>query len=394
MPNSTVYHRLGTKPVVDGLGIYTDLGGSRLSPRVWTAMEEANRSFVRIPELLATSGDHIARLIGVEAARVTPGASSAIAMAVAACMTGTNARKMEQLPDTAGMPSSVVIQRRHRYKYDRVVRMTGAQLVEVGNVNGTEPEEIEAALSSDTAAVFFPAHLDAVEGTVPLELVADIAHARDVPVLVDAAYQNLPTTLLGSFCARGADLAIFSAKYFGGPNTGGFVCGKRDLIDAIAGVDFTRFESSKYLSFGRPFKLDRQLIVGVVVALDEWVAMDHAARFAEYARHVDVIRQGLTDLHDVQSRPMCFTMQETLVPEPVNCLVVRPGGGAESAQHVAAALAAGDPSILVHAMGGDIVVDVECVSDDEAVLIGRRLRDALQVATAGASGHDAAERER
>jgi L-seryl-tRNA(Ser) seleniumtransferase len=137
-----VYHRLGTKPIINGLGVYTDLGGSRLSPTVWAAMEEANRSFARMPELLETSGNIVAGLLGSEAARVTPGASSAIAMAIAACMTGTDARKMEQLPDVTGMPSQVLIQRRHRYKYDRMVRMTGAQLIEVGNVNGTEPQEL------------------------------------------------------------------------------------------------------------------------------------------------------------------------------------------------------------------------------------------------------------
>lgn len=375
--SETIYHQLGARPVIDALGIYTDLGGSRMSSRVWEAMEEANRSFVRMPELLDTTGQRLAALLGAEAARVTPGASSAIAMGVAACMTGSDFRKMEQLPQTAGMPSQVLMQRRHRYKYDRMVRLPGASLVEVGNVNGTDPDELEAMITDETAAFCLPAHLDGIPGTVPLETVASIAHDHGVPVIVDAAYLNFPVAIMRTFTARGADLAIFSAKYFGGPNTGGIICGGRELMDAVAGVDFTRFEASKYLSFGRPFKLDRQLVVGVVVALEEWLEMDHAERFAGYARSVATIATYLEGVPGVELTPMCFTMQETLEAEPVNCLHVRLPTEQDQVSGVADRLAAGDPSILVHAIGDAIVVDVECVSDEESQLIGRRLRDEL-----------------
>jgi seryl-tRNA(Sec) selenium transferase len=330
-----------------------------------------------MPELLETSGRIVAGLLASEAARVTPGASSAIAMSIAACMTGTDARRTEQLPDVSGMPSQVLMQRRHRYKYDRMVRMTGAQLIEVGNVNGTEPQELEAAISERTAAMFIPAHLDGIEGTVPLETVAAIAHARDIPAVVDAAYLNFPVDVMSSFIRRGADLVIFSAKYFAGPNTGGVVCGRGDLIEAVAGVDFTRFEASKYLAFGRPFKLDRQLVVGVVEALREWLTMDHGQRFAEYQAAVRTIAQFLEDLEGVELAPMSFTMGETLEPEPVNCIRIRPLHRPEMAAEVAGNLAAGDPSILVHEIDGTIVADVECISMEEAEMIGKRLHEEL-----------------
>jgi L-seryl-tRNA(Ser) seleniumtransferase len=292
-------------------------------------------------------------------------------------MTGTDARRTEQLPDVSGMPSQVLMQRRHRYKYDRMVRMTGAQLIEVGNVNGTEPQELEAAISERTAAMFIPAHLDGIEGTVPLETVAAIAHARDIPAVVDAAYLNFPVDVMSSFIRRGADLVIFSAKYFAGPNTGGVVCGRGDLIEAVAGVDFTRFEASKYLAFGRPFKLDRQLVVGVVEALREWLTMDHGQRFAEYQAAVRTIAQFLEDLEGVELAPMSFTMGETLEPEPVNCIRIRPLHRPEMAAEVAGNLAAGDPSILVHEIEGTIVADVECISMEEAEMIGKRLHEEL-----------------
>ena len=129
---ASIFAHLGVTPVINACGIYTDLGGSRLSPRVWAAMEEMNRSFVRMPELLDRSGERIAALLGAEAARVTPGAAAAIMLGTAACMAGTDGTKSQRLPDTTGMPNEVLIQRRHRYKYDRQVPMTGARLIEVG----------------------------------------------------------------------------------------------------------------------------------------------------------------------------------------------------------------------------------------------------------------------
>jgi D-glucosaminate-6-phosphate ammonia-lyase len=376
---ASVYHRLGSKPVINARGIYTDLGGSRLSPRVWGAMEEANRSFADMVALLESTGAVIAGLVGAEAARVTPGASAAIALGTAACMTGTDGASMERLPDTSWMPDQVVMQRAHRYKYDRMIRMTGARIVEAGDSTGTSLEQLEAAIGPNTAMIAHPAHLDGVAGSVPLRDVTALAKRRGVPTFVDAAYLNYPVDLLGSFTAAGADLACFSAKYFGGPNAGGFICGRRDLIEAVAGVDFTRFEAGQWRIFGRPFKLDRQVVVGVAEALDEWMTMDHVARFAEYARLVEILRAGVSGIPGIVARPMFFSMQETLSPTPVNCLhvAVTPQSGT-SAPAVEQALKNLDPSILVNGYDDALVVDVEVMNEEEARSVGVALRAALR----------------
>src|SRR5204862_606346 len=115
----------------------------------------------------------------------------------------------------------------------------------------------------------------------------------------------------------GADLVCFSAKYFGGPNAAGFICGRADLIDA---VDFTRYESGAYRKFGRPFKLDRQTVVATVVALQEWLAMDHAARFATYARQVRAAGRYLAEIPSVTAAPLSFSMDGRVEPAPANCL--------------------------------------------------------------------------
>jgi len=72
-----------------------------------------------MPQLLDRTGRAIAQMIGVEAARVVPGASAGLALAVAACMTGNDGQLMEQLPSTTGQRTDLLMQSGHRYKYTR-----------------------------------------------------------------------------------------------------------------------------------------------------------------------------------------------------------------------------------------------------------------------------------
>ena len=366
-PVAGVLDELGVKRILNARGAYTDLGGSRLAPGVWAAMEESNRYFADIPELLRRSGQAIAALVGAEAARVTPGAAAAIALGTAACLTRGEPEKIDRLPETGGR---VLIQRLHRYKYDRCVRVAGAQLQEV--------DDLAAALEAEVAAVYFPAHLDGIEGTVPLADVCELAHAHGVPVLVDAAYLVEPPDRMRTLTAAGADLICFSAKYFGGPNAGGFICGRRELIDAVAAVDFIRFEAGEHHRWGRPFKLDRQTIVAVYAALRAWVDTGAEARLAEYERKVGLLRSRLDGIPGLELDPMCFTMEETLAPAPVNCLRVRiqPENG-KTAADVDCALQAGDPSVLAHVVGDALVVVVDSVPDEDEELLAERLAAAL-----------------
>jgi D-glucosaminate-6-phosphate ammonia-lyase len=375
---STIFDRLGTRPLVNARGIYTDLGGSILSPRVWAAMEEANRSYADVAELLDSTGAIVARLVGAEAARITPGASAAIVLGLGACMAGQDPAKQDRLPDTAGMRHEVLVQRRQRYRWDRMIGMAGGRLIEVGDGSGTTPEQLAGAIGAATAAVLVPGHLDGVEGVVPVRELAAIVRERGVPTLVDAAYLNYPVERFGSFLRNGADLTVFSAKYFGGPNTGGFICGRRDLVEAVAALDFTSPGPGERLAFGRPFKLDRQLVVGVVAALEEWLELDHQARFERYRGMVETMRRELETVPHLELTPMWFSMEETLEPEPVNCLHIRfDARSGRTASEVEAALRGGNPSIRVHLDGDALIVAVDTLRDGDAELIAGRLKTVL-----------------
>jgi len=374
---AATFVKFGIQPVINACGIYTDLGGTVFSARVWQAMQEINSSFVRMVDLLDRSGEMLASLVGAEAARVTTGASAAITLGTADCIAGKDGKAWEQLPETFGLKHEVIIHKAHRYKYDRMVRIAGGRLIEVGTPLGTTAQDLEQAFTTQTAMVMFPAHLDAKPGTVPLREVSRIARSHGVPLLVDAAYMNYPTGVMGQFLRDGADLVCFSAKYFWGPNSGGFICGRRDLIDAVAGIDFTRYESGKYLTFGRPFKLDRHTIVATVVALQEWFALDHEARWASYREKVALMRAILGSAGGVKTEARYFTMDERLVDEPVSCMTVEFPGGAAEAEDISARLLAGEPSIATVAIDGKLVVAVDTVLEDQHLIIAEKLRELL-----------------
>src|SRR5690349_21626408 len=84
VPAPDVYARLGLRPVINGVGVVTHLGGSLMEPEVTRAMEQAARCFVPLTELQAKVGARIAELLGAEAAMVTGGCASAITMGTVA----------------------------------------------------------------------------------------------------------------------------------------------------------------------------------------------------------------------------------------------------------------------------------------------------------------------
>ncbi len=94
-----VYTRsLGVRPHLGAHEHITTLGGSRMPSAVMRAMVEANDYFVDMHELTAAAGEHVARIMGAEAALVTSGAFSAMILGAAACLTGTDPERVRALP--------------------------------------------------------------------------------------------------------------------------------------------------------------------------------------------------------------------------------------------------------------------------------------------------------
>jgi L-seryl-tRNA(Ser) seleniumtransferase len=297
----SIYKELGATPVVNATGSVTFLGGSTPNPEVKAAMEAANSAFIPLIHLEQVAGDRIAEMLGVPAAYVTSGAGSALTLSTAAFMAGMDEEKIEQLPNTAGMPNEILIQKRQRYWYDRCLEMAGATLVDVGDDEGTTADELRAAISERTAAVHWVAYEQnpVDHNIVTLEETIEIAHAAGKPVSVDAAGQIFPLENFGKYIKMGADFQCIAAKYMGAPHSTGFALGTKEVIEAISRHSFVGYETHRIRGIGRPHKVDRQEIMGVVAAVQGWMTLNHEDRLASFEEKSQEILRPLQGIPGV-----------------------------------------------------------------------------------------------
>jgi L-seryl-tRNA(Ser) seleniumtransferase len=310
------YERLGVRTIVNAVGPATRLGGTTLDPEVLQAMAEAAAACVPMDELQERAGHVIAEITGAEAGYVTCGAAAGLALGTAACMTGLDPTRINRLPDVEGMPHEIIVQRTQRYDYDHALRSVGARLVEIGFPDLTFPYELESAITPRTAAVaYYPTPS---RPALSLAEVVTIAHRHQVPVIVDAAMELPPTDNLRAFIAAGADLVAFSGgKAIRGPQASGFLCGRAGLIRAVAlnhqDMDVrpaTWGQRALMLSgaivgpphhgIGRPMKVGKEEIVGLIVALQRFVARDETAERTSWQAKVQHIASAVDGLAGVE----------------------------------------------------------------------------------------------
>ena len=99
-----MYASLGIKPVINGVGVVTVLGGSIMPPEVIRAMDDASRFFIPLPELEKRVGIRLAELLQAPAAMVTCGAASAISVGTAACLSQGDPAKLQAPAESRGDP--------------------------------------------------------------------------------------------------------------------------------------------------------------------------------------------------------------------------------------------------------------------------------------------------
>ena len=392
-----IYDELGVRTVINASGTLTRLGGSRMAPEVLAAMAEAAASFVHIDELQAQAGKVIAEITGAEAGYVVTGAAAGLTLGVAACVAGLDVAAMDRLPDTTGLKDEVVVQRGHRNAYDHAIRAAGVRFVEVGylgypGAGGTFPWQIAEAITERTAAVACP--VLETPGTVALPVVCEVAHAKGVPVIVDAAAELPPRANLRRFIVEGADLVVFSGgKAIGGPQASGILAGRRDLIASVAlqhqDMDVRSETWSKrwliadgalkgvpHQGFGRSMKVGREEIVGLVTALRRYAAGSDAADAARWHEMLDVVERELGEIPSVTRSRSCSPAK----PLPQIRLDLDERRLGLTAYEAVNRLLAGEPAIAVaesHAEFGQLSVNPMGLTEDEAETVGRRLRAVL-----------------
>lgn len=322
---SDLHARLGVQRRINAAGTLTRLGGSLMEPEVLAAMNEAAAASVDMAEMQSAASRVIATCTGAQAGIVTSGAAAGLTLATAACLAGWDIRRMAALPDSSGMPNRILMARTQRNSYDHAIRAAGGQIVDIGHndrgtgagIRGLEPWEIEAAADRQTAALLFVATAQTV---ADLAAVVHTAHGLGLPVIVDAAAQLPPKSNLRAFVDAGADLVVFSGgKAIGGPQASGILAGRRDLIGSAlvqmmdmdvspqtwspaALIDRSAMKGIPHHGIGRGFKVGKEEIAGLLVALERFVARDEPAAAAKLTQRLQAIASALAGVAGVSTR--------------------------------------------------------------------------------------------
>jgi seryl-tRNA(Sec) selenium transferase len=391
----SIYKRMfGFKRIINASGTMTLLGGSLMPPEVIQAMSEAAEDWVKLDELLEKAGQIIADIAGVPACLITSGSAAAITLATAACITGKNREKMIKLPDTDGMKNEIIWQNGHYPAYASQFKAAGGKLVVVGRepilikvpevtrlrtlpafrTLGCTRETVETAITERTCALAYTqAHFSVHEGLVSLKEYCEIAHEHELPVIVDAASELPPVSNLGWFYEQGADLTCFSGgKAMYGPNDTGFLLGDKNLIEAAT------MQANPRSGIGRGFKVSKEQIVGLVVAVQRYANLDEKARLKEEMDRAEYIVNSFKDYPHVNAQ--IIYPDNTGLPVPRVWLTLNEKTLGITVDEVSTALREGEPSIYTrehYSRTGMLLIDVQVMRHGEEKIVAEKLKEVL-----------------
>jgi len=376
------YDKLGVTKIINAAGTYTFLTASIMPPQVQAAVAQAAKHPVRFAELQRASGEYLAKRLQCGGALVTAGASSALTLGTAACLTVADPSAPVRIPvDMAGLKNEVIVQKAHRYDYDHALYNCGIKFVEVQTL-----DEYKAAFSDKTVMTHF---FNAAEGgEIGREEWIRVAHEHNVPCFNDAAADVPPISNLWNYTKMGFDLVTFSGgKGMRGPQNAGLLLGRKDLIQAALANDNPKSET-----VGRGMKVAKEQIVGMVAAVDWFLSQSDEQMQAEFQRRADAISARLRSVPTLEAKtakmPVANQVPHLLLRYDQQRVKISP-------LEVADQLRKGNPSIELNpetgsknsrGLGSDentIVVGVWMLQPGEEEIVAKRLHEVLSKAVVG-----------
>lgn len=365
--DAEVYTRLGIRPLINGVGVVTHLGGSLMPPEVVAAMEQAAKHFIPLTELQKKVGARIAELLGAEAAMVTGGCASAITMATVACVARGDKENHKRLPDTTGMKNEIVQQKSHRGGYEQQMLLVGTKIVWVET-----REELDRAINDRTAMMFFYNEMEP-EGQIKRDEWIRVGKQRGVPTFNDAASDTPPVGRLSQYIKEGFDLVAFSGgKALRGPQCSGLLMGRKDLIEGAVPA------MNPYASIGRGMKVGKEEMIGLLAAIERYLKVDHDAEYRELESRVNYMIRTLAKLPGLKA--------EVHLPPIANHvphlrLTWEPDAFRFNAGEVAKRMMQGDPPIAISRRGERLLhVSVWMMRPGEHEIATRRLEEVFKSA--------------
>lgn len=360
--HDSIYARvLGVRPLLTCRGHTTIYGGSLMPPEVLRAMAEANDQFVDMHELNAAAGRRIAEVMKAEAGLVSAGSFSAMLLGAAACLTGNDREKIEALPHPTWPKRECLIPKGHRVEYDRAYRAAGMTIIEVDN-----KDQLTNAIGEKTAMI---AGLGSVDrsprsGVISLEELVAVGKKAGVPVLIDAASELPPVFSLTRYTTMGADLTVISGgKGLLGPQSTGILAGRKDLVEAAA------LNHSPNANIGRGMKVGKEEIIGLIVALNRYVDLDHETVIETWNKKARYLADQLKDLPGVKAEYRINGAGFGEVRVTWDRKIIRLTG-----KEAFRKLMSGEPRVLYYEDDEGGTFQTRCMKDGDEILAARRLR--------------------
>ena len=358
---------LGVRPFINAAGTYTTMTGSLMLPEVMEAINYGSQHYVFLDELHDAVGRRLASLIGCEAAMVTAGAASALTLGTAAVLTGAQRKFIEQLPDLTGMKGEVVIQKSHHFPYEHALRNCGVRLLDVET-----REELERAVNQKTAMLFFLNYANN-QGRIKDAEWVELGRKHGISTFNDCAADVHPVENLSKWTRMGFDLVCFSGgKGLFGPQSSGLLLGRKDLIAAARLND-----SPNSNTIGRGMKVNKEEMLGLLVAVETFLRMDHNKTWKEWERRAQLIIDSARSLPGLQA--------EMYLPEIFNRwphirVQWDPQRVKAKPNDIVRSLRAGEPSVAVLATREGLDIGVITLKPGEDRIVARRLREVLKSA--------------
>jgi L-seryl-tRNA(Ser) seleniumtransferase len=280
---------LGLRKFINAAGTYTFMSGSLMHEEVVEAIMACSREFVLIDDAQDKVGEKIAAICHAEAATVTAGCWSALVLGTAGVLTGMDPKKVAQLPNVEGMKSEVLVQKTHNQGYVHALTNTGIKIVEIET-----GEELEQAVNERTAMMWF-LNYASNDGKISDKDWVALGKKHNIPTMIDIAADVPPVENLWKFNDMGFDLVCVSGgKDLRGPQSAGILMGKKDLIAAA------RLSAPpRGGNIGRGMKVNKEEILGMWVALEKFVSIDHVKEMKMWESQISVIENALRKVKGV-----------------------------------------------------------------------------------------------
>jgi len=235
-------------------------------------------------------------------------------------------------------------------------------------------KDMEAAINEKTAMLWFYNNNNPIGKIRDEEFVA-IGKKYKIPTFNDCAADVPPVENFWKHTKMGFDLVCFSGgKGIRGPQSAGLLLGRKDLISAAL-----KNAPPNGDTVGRGMKVNKEEILGMLVAVEVFLAKDHAAEWAMWEKQIKMINDAVVSVNGVKT--------ELHVPEIANhvpAIKIRWDQSKIKSKpnDIRDLLRNGHPSI--ETMGGDDSIDITTwmMIPGEERIVAKRLKELLQNAAA------------